>query len=110
MRIDNVGPTLKTWDDIMRAYLPDFDTCRGSYFAGSVSFDVDNFSDISLSRTITLDNVRYLPSCTINLVSDSQLYFNGYRMYTSESGLCTVHGEYNCSLATARVKKWTILQ
>lgn len=54
---------------------------------GSVEISLGNYLDSSCSRILKLENVWYLPSCTKNLVSGSQILSAGYKMRSSNSGI-----------------------
>lgn len=68
---------------------------------GSVSFKVYELNGHNVSKTITLKDVWYLPSCTRNLVSGSQLISKGYQLKTNKYGI-GIYSSENYSLATAR--------
>lgn len=68
---------------------------------GSVSFKVYELSGHNVSKTITLEDVWYLPSCTRNLVSGSQLITKGYHIKTNKYGI-GIYSSNDIPLATAR--------
>lgn len=68
---------------------------------GSISFKVSELSGHNVSKTITLEDVWYLPSCTRNLVSGSQIISKGYQIKTNKYGI-GIYSLESLPLATAR--------
>ncbi|KAI1001556.1 hypothetical protein K3495_g6645 [Podosphaera aphanis] len=68
---------------------------------GSVKFTIFDFENKGRSKVIEVNNVWYLPSCTKNLISGSQLTSVGFKISSNDRGLgvCSHSGHI---IATAR--------
>ncbi|KAI0998364.1 hypothetical protein K3495_g9830 [Podosphaera aphanis] len=70
---------------------------------GSVEFRIFDLQDPTRSKTIKIEDVWYLPNCTKNLVSGSQLVSRGLHIKSSPYGL-GVYTSQGVIAATARPK------
>ncbi|KAI0999207.1 hypothetical protein K3495_g8989 [Podosphaera aphanis] len=70
---------------------------------GSVEFRIFDLQDPTRSKTIKIEDVWYLPNCTKNLVSGSQLVSRGLHIKSSSHGL-GVYTAQGIIAATARPK------
>lgn len=68
---------------------------------GTVTFKVYDLNNHNKYKKITLKDVWYLPSCTKNLVSGSQLISKGYQIKTNEYGI-GIYTPNNLPIVTAR--------
>lgn len=70
---------------------------------GSVKLKLFSYDDLRKSKTITVENVWYVPSCTKNLISGTQLFSRGFQIRSTNKGL-SVLSKTSQLLATARPK------
>ncbi|KAI1001426.1 hypothetical protein K3495_g6774 [Podosphaera aphanis] len=70
---------------------------------GQVKFRVYEYSGKENSKVIKMGNVWYVPSCTKNLVSGSQLVSKGFKICYSNGGLCVL-SSCGKAIASARPK------
>ncbi|KAI0992706.1 hypothetical protein K3495_g15479 [Podosphaera aphanis] len=70
---------------------------------GSVQFSIYSLKDSTKFKVIQIDDVWYLPSCTKNLVSGSQLLSRGLKLHSRGSGIAVLSPN-GSTLATARLK------
>ena len=70
---------------------------------GTVEFHVTGYDGGNKYRTIRLDNVWYLPTCTRNLVSGSKPTRKGFQMRTNKVGM-GICSPKNRLLANARME------
>ncbi|KAI0994247.1 hypothetical protein K3495_g13935 [Podosphaera aphanis] len=73
---------------------------------GTVEFRVFDLTNKSKSKVIRFDNVWYLPSCTRNLISGSQLISDGFVFSTCQNGI-KIFPKDGSILTTARSKAGT---